>query len=49
MTAPTRVQLGDGLDYEPIPGVFAAVRPACPRCPWRGQRAVAAGTFRWRA
>lgn len=46
MTAPL-VRDG-GLTYVRIPGTFG-VRPACPRCPWRGDRGVAAGSFRWRA
>lgn len=49
MTAPTLVLLEPGVAYESIPGVFAGVRPACPRCPWRGERGIAAGTYRWKS
>jgi hypothetical protein len=43
----TLVDEGDGVTYEPVPDVFAAVRPACPRCPWRG-RPTTAATYKWR-
>ena len=42
------VDLGDGVAYEPMPGVFAGVRAACPRCPWRAERGVTAGSMGWR-
>lgn len=45
----TIVDEGDGVTYEPMPGVFAGVRPACPRCPWRSDRGVTAGSMGWRA
>jgi hypothetical protein len=44
---PTLVDLGGGVTFEPDPVVFAGVRPACPRCPWRGWPVVAS-TQGWR-
>lgn len=44
----TLVDLGDGVTYEPMPRVFAGVRAACPRCPWRAERGVTAGSMGWR-
>jgi hypothetical protein len=44
----TLVRLPGGVVYEPVHGVFAGVRPACARCPWRG-RVLIAGTAGWRA
>ena len=41
------VDEGDHVVYEPAPRTFAAVRPACPRCPWRG-RPLTAGAYAWR-
>lgn len=35
--------------YESTVATSPAVRPACPRCPWRSFRSVAAGTYGWRA
>lgn len=43
----TLIDEGDGVVYETVPGAFAKVRPACPRCPWRGQPTTAA-TYKWR-
>jgi len=42
----TLITTAPGATYEPVRGVFAGVRPACPLCPWRG-RTLAAGTAGW--
>lgn len=46
---PTLEYVAPGIAYETVRGKFAGVRPACPRCPWRGDRVIAAGTYKWRS